>query len=131
MQHIRATARYSVYYGEGRDSYDLRGRVAHESVFNANDGNYPLPQLAAGLFALQHLDPRPGLGHVRLRRGVGTAADHAGASEAVLPELEKAARATCDFYIENTAADGIPYWDTGAPGLAQLGDWRSRRGRAA
>ena len=25
----------------------------------------------------------------------------------------KAAQATCDFYIENTATDGIPYWDTG------------------
>jgi hypothetical protein len=38
-----------------------------------------------------------------------------------------AARATCDFYIESAAcADGIPYWDTGAPGLAALGDWASR-----
>ena len=35
------------------------------------------------------------------------------------------ARATCDFYIENTPPDGIPYWDTGAPGLVELGDWRS------
>jgi uncharacterized membrane protein YgcG len=35
-----------------------------------------------------------------------------------------AARATCDFYIDVAAcADGIPYWDTGAPGLASLGDW--------
>jgi hypothetical protein len=24
------------------------------------------------------------------------------------------------------AADGVPYWDTGAPGLAALGDWGSR-----
>ena len=24
------------------------------------------------------------------------------------------------------AQDGIPYWDTGAPGLAALGDWRTR-----
>jgi unsaturated chondroitin disaccharide hydrolase len=40
--------------------------------------------------------------------------------------MEKAARATCDFYIEHTPPDGIPYWDTGAPGLAHLGDWRSR-----
>jgi hypothetical protein len=32
----------------------------------------------------------------------------------------------CDFYIENTAADGIPYWDTGAPDLHKLGDWRAR-----
>jgi hypothetical protein len=39
---------------------------------------------------------------------------------------EKAARATCDFYIDHTPTDGIPYWDTGAPGLVHLGDWRSR-----
>jgi hypothetical protein len=39
--------------------------------------------------------------------------------------FEKAARATCDFYIENTPPDGIPYWDTGAPGLEKLGNWRS------
>ena len=36
----------------------------------------------------------------------------------------RAAEATCDFYIENTALDGIPYWDTGAPQLEKLGDWR-------
>ena len=33
--------------------------------------------------------------------------------------MRKAAEATADFYIENTAQDGIPYWDTGAPGLAE------------
>src|SRR6185503_12256625 len=39
----------------------------------------------------------------------------------------EAARATCDFYIEHgTASDGIPYWDTGAPGLAALKDWAER-----
>jgi unsaturated chondroitin disaccharide hydrolase len=38
-----------------------------------------------------------------------------------------AARATCDFYIDHAAcADGIPYWDTGAPGLAALGEWAQR-----
>jgi hypothetical protein len=37
---------------------------------------------------------------------------------------EKAARATCDFYIENTPPDGIPYWDTGAPGLERTPNWR-------
>ena len=37
--------------------------------------------------------------------------------------MRKAAEATADFYIENTAQDGIPYWDTGAPGLAKLGDY--------
>jgi hypothetical protein len=35
----------------------------------------------------------------------------------------KACQATCDFYIENSALDGIPYWDTGAPGLVHMGDY--------
>ena len=39
----------------------------------------------------------------------------------------EAARATCDFYIDHAAcADGIPYWDTGAPGLATLEGWAER-----
>jgi hypothetical protein len=38
----------------------------------------------------------------------------------------RALRVTSDFYIANTAADGIPYWDTGAPGLALLDDWRQK-----
>ena len=41
--------------------------------------------------------------------------------------LVDAARATCDFYIDSAAcADGVPYWDTGAPGLSALGDWGGR-----
>jgi hypothetical protein len=38
----------------------------------------------------------------------------------------KAARATCDFYIEQTPTDGIPYWDTGGPLLHKLGDYLDR-----
>ena len=37
VDHATATAKYSVYYGEGRDAYDVRGRVTHEAVFNTND----------------------------------------------------------------------------------------------
>ena len=38
-----------------------------------------------------------------------------------------AGRAAADYYITHAAAaDGIPYWDTGAPGLAALGDWGAR-----
>jgi hypothetical protein len=41
--------------------------------------------------------------------------------------FESGARATCDHYLNDcTAADGIPYWDDGAPGLAKLGDWQNR-----
>lgn len=40
--------------------------------------------------------------------------------------LLRTARAVGDFYIENTPTDGVPYWDTGAPGLAQMGDYLER-----
>ena len=46
---------------------------------------------------------------------------------APLDVMYEAACATCDFYIDQAAAaDGIPYWDTGAPGLERLGDWGAR-----
>ena len=48
VQHILATAKYSVYYGEGRDMYDVRGRTAHESIFNIRDGNYRCPNSQQG-----------------------------------------------------------------------------------
>ena len=35
----------------------------------------------------------------------------------------KAARATADFYIANSCADGVPMWDTGAPNLHRLGNY--------
>ena len=124
LQHANATARFAVYYGEGRDAYDVRGRVAHESIFNTNDGNYRCPNSQQGYSPFS-----------TWTRGLAWAMcgfaelleffDQVGAP-GVLDLLEKAARATCDFYIENTPPDGIPYWDTGAPGLAQLGDWSSR-----
>jgi hypothetical protein len=40
--------------------------------------------------------------------------------------MADAARATCDHYLEVAAADGVPYWDDGAPGLASLSGWRDR-----
>jgi hypothetical protein len=30
------------------------------------------------------------------------------------------------FHIEKAACDGVPYWDTGAPGLIALGNWGER-----
>src|SRR5204863_3144679 len=38
--HATNTARYSVYYGEGRDAYDRRGRTTHEAIFNTNNGAF-------------------------------------------------------------------------------------------
>jgi hypothetical protein len=40
--------------------------------------------------------------------------------------LLKAAKATCDFYVRETPTCGVPFWDTGAPGLASLGDYQDR-----
>ena len=48
LQHIKATADYSVFYGEGRDSYDIWGRTAHESIFNVKDGNFRCPNSQQG-----------------------------------------------------------------------------------
>lgn len=49
-----------------------------------------------------------------------------GGKAAVLGAFLRTAEATADFYIDNTPADGVPYWDTGAPGLARLGDYLGR-----
>jgi len=130
VQHCLATARYAVYYGEGRDTYDVRGRTAHESVFNTNDGQYRCPNSQQGYS-----------GFTTWTRGLSWAM--LGFAEqleylALLEDSEleacegrdtieqafvKAAQATCDFYIENTPTDGIPYWDTGAPQLHKMGDY--------
>ena len=130
IQHISATANYSVFYGEGRDSYDVWGRTAHESIFNTNDGNFRCPNSQQGYtgfstwtrglawamlgFAeeLELMDQMP-----------ETDVNMPGEKSKLMEMMVKAAKATCDFFIENTPIDGIPYWDTGAPNLHKLGDY--------
>ena len=46
-----------------------------------------------------------------------------GGRKAVETLLRRPAEATCDFYIDHTPVDGIPYWDTGAPNLHRLGNY--------
>ena len=48
VEHACMTAQWAVYYGEGRDAHDVRGRVAHESIFNVNDGSYRCPNSQQG-----------------------------------------------------------------------------------
>ena len=48
VEHAATTARFNVFFGTGRDSYDVRGRVAHESVFNRNDGQFRCPSSQQG-----------------------------------------------------------------------------------
>jgi hypothetical protein len=134
VQHARATADYAVYYGRGRDAYDVRGRVAHESLFNAANGSYRGPSTQQGYSPFTTWTRGLAwamLGFAELLElfAILPAAELEpfGGREAVSSWMLEAARATSDFYIDQaTAADGIPYWDTGAPGLSALGDWRGR-----
>jgi unsaturated chondroitin disaccharide hydrolase len=133
VQHAEATARHSVYYGEKRDTYDLRGRTVHESVFNMNDGNFRCPSTQQGYSPFSTWTR--GLawamcGFAEQLEFLDTVTHEAlsefGGRDAVTATLRRAAEATCDFYIEHSPTDGIPYWDTGAPELHKLGDWAGR-----
>jgi len=48
VDHAVSTARYNVYYGEGRDAYDVRGRTSHEAVFNVANGAFRCPNSQQG-----------------------------------------------------------------------------------
>jgi hypothetical protein len=126
IQHAEATARYSVYYGEGRDHYDVRGRTVHESVFNTNDGNFRCPNSQQGYSPFSTWTR----GLAWAMCGFAEQLEFFATLEDRHPEVEaimrRAAEATCDFYIEHSPTDGIPYWDTGAPNLYRLGDWASK-----
>ncbi len=127
--HAEVTARFNIYYGEGRDSYDVPGRVAHESLFNVKDGGYRCPSSQQGfspfttwtrglawalcgfselLEYLLELDPK-----MQIRNQPLTG---------VIELFLKAARVTSRFYMENCCSDGVPYWDTGAPELWRIKD---------
>ncbi|WPP49511.1 glycoside hydrolase family 88 protein [Catalinimonas niigatensis] len=133
LMHIKATAEYSVYYGEGRDAYDVRGRTAHEQIFNTKDGNYRCPNSQQGYTGFSTWTR--GLawamcGFPEELEFIDTLSDDDlsayGDRDEIVGFMLKAAQATCDFYIENTPIDGIPYWDTGAPKLHKLGDYLNR-----
>ena len=133
LDHARATALFSVYYGTGRDSYDQRGRVAHESLFNAANGTYRGPNSQQGYSPFSTWTRGLAwamLGFTEQIEFLDTL-DEADFGDDARAEVDawmlEAARATCDFYIDHAAcADGIPYWDTGAPGLAALPRWAER-----
>ncbi len=130
LQHLISTAKYSVYYGEGRDSYDTWGRTAHESVFNPNDGNFRCPNSQQGYTGFSTWTRGLAwamLGFAEELELIDLLPEETFTSDCrkgeIVEVLLTAARATCDFYIANTPVDGIPYWDTGAPGLAHMGNY--------
>ncbi len=155
LTHGECTARYNIYYGQGRDLYDLRGRTAHESVFNPKDGSYRCPNSQQGYSPfstwtrglawailgyseqLEFLDTLPpeelraeaqgsGAAAVAPERRANRRRDGGDTRHSPLDWFYAAALATADFYLANSCADGIPMWDTGAPNLYRLGDCLDR-----
>jgi hypothetical protein len=133
LQHAETTAQFNVYFGRGRDVYDVRGRVAHESIFNVNDGAYRCPSSQQGFSPFTtwtrglawilcgYAEQLEFVGHLSQSAFAGL-----GDKAQTVARFREVAEATADFFIENTATDGIPYGDTGAPGLARLGDYLGR-----
>lgn len=130
VEHAVTTARYNVYYGENRDRYDTKGRVVHESIFNTNDGRYRCPSTQQGYSPFSTWTR--GLawiltGYAELLEyfvKLSTAALEPFIRKRQLIDLcERAARSTAEFHIHHSFADGIPFWDTGAPGVASFGTY--------
>ncbi len=125
FEHGFNTARYSIYFGTGRDAYDVCGRTAHEAVFNPASGVFRCPNSQQGYSPFSTWTR--GLAWAIcgfaeqtefLRSGVEGCRE--GVLENAITIFEAAAIATADFYLANACADGIPMWDTGAPNLHRL-----------
>lgn len=133
LQHMESTAQFNIWYGEGRDSYDVRGRTAHEAIFNIKDGAYRCPNAQQGYTGFSTWTRGQSwatLGFAEELELLAAMPDEAFEAFGGKPKWEalmlKAALAVADNFIENTPTDGISYWDQGAPKLYQLGDYLNR-----
>lgn len=133
FRHARTTAEFNVYFGRGRDEYDLRGRVAHESIFNTTDGRYRCASTQQGYSPFTTWTR--GLawiitGYAEQLEFLEVCTDEEleplGGRAELESMLSETAMATSDFYIEHTPVDGIPYWDTGASNLGRIPDYLNR-----
>src|SRR5690606_35119233 len=106
IEHAHATAKYAIWYGEGRDHYDVRGRTAHESVFNVTDGSYRCPNSQQGFSPFTTWTRGQAwamLGFAEQLEFLASLPDaefepfkEMGGREAVTAPFLKAARAVCD-----------------------------------
>lgn len=141
IKHALNTAKYSVYYGEGRDAYDVSGRTTHEAVFNTESGVFRCPNSQQGYspfstwtrglawaicgFA-ELLEFLSTMGRDELCESQDFGPESRSGTRVTRPSkrmVEKflgATLVTADFYLETCCRDGIPMWDTGAPNLYRL-----------
>lgn len=131
LVHGQTTARYNIYFGEGRDAFDTPGRTAHESIFDVNDGSYRGPGSQQGFspfttwtrgLAWAILGYAEQLEFLTTLPASGAGRCPPSARDCFLA----AATATADYYLQACCADGIPIWDTGAPDLHRLGNYLTR-----
>ncbi|WP_043581878.1 glycoside hydrolase family 88 protein [Geminisphaera colitermitum] len=134
IEHAATTARFNVFYGQGRDSYDVRGRVAHESIFNRNDGQFRCSSTQQGYSAFTTWTRGAAwiiCGYPEQLEFLDTLKaselDAVGGRRAVTDLFVETARATADYYIDGySAKDGIPYWDSCALNTHKLGDFTAK-----
>ncbi len=139
IEHGQTTARYSIYYGEGRDAYDIPGRTAHESLFNTNDGNYRCPNSQQGFSPfstwtrglawaiLGYAEQLEFLSALKRAEVNGSVDCPSGESFSKVESVFfRAAAVASEFFIATSCTDGIPMWDTGAPDLHRLGDFMNK-----
>ena len=133
VEHAITNARFNVYYGEGRDVWDVPGRVVHESIFNTHDGQYRCPSTQQGYTPFSTWTR--GLswvltGYAEQLEYFTVLKDSElkpfGSKRTLVKMMEKAAIATAEFHIAESFADGIPFWATGAPGVASFGKITSK-----
>ena len=112
----------------------MRGRTAHESLFNAANGSYRGPSSQQGYSPFTTWTRGLAwaiLGFAEQIEFLATLSDD---------ELSQVGRASRSRSLDvhrgagdrrllpgrSPPSDGVPYWDPGAPGLAALGDWGGR-----
>lgn len=120
IEHATNTARYNIYYGEGRDAYDVWGRTAHETVFNVASGAFRCPNSQQGYSPFSTWTRGLAWAICGFAEQLEFLRDTVRQRISATATFEKAATATADFYLANCCADGIPMWDTGAPDLCHL-----------
>ena len=138
LQHAETTARYNVFFGRGRDSYDIRGRVAHETIFNVHNGTYRCANTQQGYSPFTTWTRGHAwvmCGYPELLEYIATLDEqdfepYADApyenKNSVLQRFLEVSEAAAEFYLHHCTTDGIVYWDTGAPGLAKMGNYLDR-----
>jgi hypothetical protein len=98
-----------VYYGRGRDIYDVCGRVAHESLFNPLSGTYRGPNSQQGYSPFTTWTR--GLAwamlgfaeQIEFLESIGAIAGGQGHPDTSIDFMIEAARATCDFTSRSRA----------------------------